>query len=128
MSYNRHSPAALLGLAGIIPNPHLAQVQRQIEGGLGGNFGASGAGQGPLSPAMAAVQESQATAYRPPTQVYQRSVFGNSFRDSTPEDRSQYNQQHLSDFRNVGHGQGQVDPGLAAAATESEGGGEGGGK
>ena len=124
MSYNRNNPGTFLGAAALLPNPHLAAVQSALSGGLGG---LNTTGQGPLSPAAQAMQ-TQATQYRPPTQVYQRSVFGNSFRDSTPEDRSQYNQQHLSDFRNVGHGQGQVDPGLAAAATESEGGGEGGGK
>lgn len=125
MSYNRNSPGALLGLAGIIPNPHIGTIQRQLEGGLGG---AVNTGQGPLSPAAQAMQ-TQATQYRPPTATYERSVFGNQFVPTTQEDKSQYNQQWLGDQRNQGFGQGQVDPGLAQAATEAEGGGgEGGGK
>ena len=131
MSYNRNSPGALLGLAGIIPNPHISTVANQLQGGLGGNFGARGAGQGPLaSPALQAVQ-SGATQYRPPTAIHQKNIFGQGmgFKPTTAEDRQQYNQSWLSDNRNVGHDQGQVDPGLAAAATGGdEGGGEGGGK
>ena len=70
------------------------------------------------------------TQYRPPTQVYQGK--GKGFRDTTAEERSDYNQQWLGDRRNVGHGQGQVDPGLARAARmqerENSGGGNKGGK
>ena len=97
MSYNRNSPAALLGLAGIIPNPHIGTIQRNIEGGPLSGFGGSRAN---ASPALQAVQQSTgADRYRPPTQIYQRSVFGNSFRDATPEDRSGYNVQHLQDIQ-----------------------------
>ena len=58
------------------------------------------------------------TAYRPPTGVYQGK--GKGFRESTAEDRSQYNKQWLSDRRNQGYGAGQVDPGLARAAIKKE--------
>ena len=60
------------------------------------------------------------TQYRPPTGVYQGK--GKGFREPTQQERSQYNQQWLSDRRNQGYGAGQVDPGLARAAIKKESG------
>ena len=83
--------------------------------------------RGPLASALVAPAGSpQATQYRPPTQVYQGK--GQGFRDTTPQERSQYNVAHLSDRRNVGYGRGQVDPGLARAAVKKESDKKSGGK
>ena len=90
----------------------------------GGTLGAlQGGGGGPLSNSFVQ-QVAQPTKYRSPTQVYERSIWGNQMRPATAEDRSGYNQQWLGDRRNVGGGEGQVDRSLAQAATES--GNEGG--
>ena len=97
----------------------VAAESGQLFGGLGS------VGRGPLSAKQRKEilkKGTKPTKYRPPTQVYEKSIFGNQFRDVTPEDRVEYNKKWLKDKRNRGHGAGQVDPKLARAAMRGKGG------
>lgn len=139
------SPGAMLGLAGVIPNPTLAnapvfQGGLNVGGAMGGQVtGAGGERQAPFQQEFGghepdkqydAWQHSQAYGAKPATQRWEKGWFSDGFVETTPEERAREQMgidqaqfqadRFFLDRDNQGYGAGQVDPALAEA-TRAQG-------